>query len=349
MKKLTFAVTAAFGALFSCSFLASANGAVALTNQLGPDPTPHAPALSWAEIGAKAGADYHGDGLSVTPAGQGARLRCVFQRLEGEATTEGLWLVSTVTNAASDRFRLVAVSVERVTKADDPEGPSDVGLSSRWMKTAVQDALPLPRTGTVQVADNLVRFLRPGMIEEYSVSVDGVRQDFVLTQPPAGTGELQVQLAVSGARVESGSARASGASAGASPEDAAVLVLNDSGRRITYSRLRATDATGRELPARIEVAPDSALRTPNSAFALAVLVDDALAVYPVRIDPTFSDANWISMNGGIPGADGSVYAAVVDGSGNLYIGGSFTVVGRCDCQLHRQMEREQLVSAWVRG
>src|SRR5262252_3999148 len=50
-------------------------------------------------------------------------------------------------------------------------------------------------------------------------------------------------------------------------------------------------------------------------------------MYPVRIDPTFSDANWISMSPGIPGADGGVYAAVVDGSGNLYIGGVFKVVG----------------------
>src|SRR5262249_54105643 len=41
---------------------------------------------------------------------------------------------------------------------------------------------------------------------------------------------------------------------------------------------------------------------------------------------TFSDANWISL-GGLPGANGPVYAAVVDGSGNLYIGGRFTVVG----------------------
>ena len=31
--------------------------------------------------------------------------------------------------------------------------------------------------------------------------------------------------------------------------------------------------------------------------------------------------------GGLPGTDGLVYAAVVDGSGNLYIGGSFTVAG----------------------
>src|SRR6185295_84126 len=41
---------------------------------------------------------------------------------------------------------------------------------------------------------------------------------------------------------------------------------------------------------------------------------------------TFTDANWISM-GGIPGANGEVRAAASDSSGNLYIGGLFTIVG----------------------
>jgi len=41
----------------------------------------------------------------------------------------------------------------------------------------------------------------------------------------------------------------------------------------------------------------------------------------------FSDANWISMNPSIPGANNPVSAAVVDESGNLYIGGIFTLVG----------------------
>jgi hypothetical protein len=60
----------------------------------------------------------------------------------------------------------------------------------------------------------------------------------------------------------------------------------------------------------------------NSLARLAVLVEDGEAVYPVRIDPTFSDDNWVSM-GGLPGAVGLVTAAVVDGAGNLYIGGNF--------------------------
>src|SRR5258708_10082559 len=41
---------------------------------------------------------------------------------------------------------------------------------------------------------------------------------------------------------------------------------------------------------------------------------------------TFSDANWSSM-GGVPGTDGQVYAAAVDGAGNLYVGGNFSVAG----------------------
>ena len=53
-----------------------------------------------------------------------------------------------------------------------------------------------------------------------------------------------------------------------------------------------------------------------SPAQLAVMVEDGGAVYPVRIDPTFSDANWSSM-GGMAGTDGSISAAVVDGLGNL--------------------------------
>src|SRR6266487_3085116 len=72
-------------------------------------------AISWSQLGAKAGADYKGDGLAVIPSAGGARLRCVFQRLEGEATREGLWLTSTFTNGVNDRFRVAAAEVGRVT------------------------------------------------------------------------------------------------------------------------------------------------------------------------------------------------------------------------------------------
>src|ERR1019366_3716487 len=158
------------------------------------------------------------------------------------------------------------------------------------------------------------RFTRPGLTEEYFVSVDGVRQDFVIESPPLNpqrstlnqsAGDLHVELALSGARAE---AAAGGAR----------LRLEGSGRVLACRRLRVEDATGRELSARLEVL---------SADRLAVRVADANATYPVRIDPTFSDADWVSLNPGVPGANGVVSAIVVDDNGDVYFGGSFTFIG----------------------
>src|SRR5213592_2575356 len=99
----------------------------------------------------------------------------------------------------------------------------------------------VPRIGTVEVADKLARFVRPGLTEEYTVSTDGLRQDFIIEQRPVGAGPLRVELVV--ARVK------------AEPlADGARLVLENSGRKIAYSQLRVTDATGKELTARMEVA-----------------------------------------------------------------------------------------------
>jgi hypothetical protein len=186
-------------------------------------------AIPWSQIGAKAGADYKGDGLFVTRAENGARLLCVFQQLEGRATLEGLWLTSTVTNMVNERFRATAFSVGRAINAgaskpfapftptnfEAPPGfgvrqsAGAFGLSAarkRQGTAAVQDAIApkqaLARTGTVEIADKVARFIRPGLTEEYSVSMDGVRQDFIIEQRPVGAGALRVELDVSGAKVE---------------------------------------------------------------------------------------------------------------------------------------------------
>ena len=252
------------------------------------------PPIICSEIGARAGADYNGDGLSVVPTESGARLRCVFQRLEGEATSEGLWLRSTVTNTRSERFRVMACSV------------------GRW----AEGMNALPRTGTVNSDSRTESFIRPGLIEEYTVNMDGVRQDFIIEKRPEGGGEMRVEFSVTGAKAEP-------------LRNGAQLVLNGSGRNIAYSRLRVSDATRRELSARMEVTGKSKMRNmQNSKFetGLAVVVEDSDAVYPIRIDPTFSDANWVSM-GGVPGANGTVNVIAADGAGSLYIGGNFTTVG----------------------
>src|ERR1041384_3098149 len=50
------------------------------------------------------------------------------------------------------------------------------------------------------------------------------------------------------------------------------------------------------------------------------------AAYVQAGSTTFSDANWVGM-GGLAGVNGTVFAAVADGSGNLYVGGTFTIAG----------------------
>jgi hypothetical protein len=78
-----------------------------------------------------------------------------------------------------------------------------------------------------------------------------------------------------------------------------------------------TDATDRKLTACMEV---------TGSNRIEVRVDDLGAAYPVRIDPTFSDADWIEM-GRVLEVNGRIHAVTVDGGGNLLIGGGFTKVG----------------------
>lgn len=250
-------------------------------------------------LGAVAGREYQGDGLSISTITNGAVLRCVFQQLEGEATTEGLWLRSTGEGADGNRFRVVATRVGR----GHVSGTSDIWAATDFFNWSQPT---LPSVGAVSVADKVVKFVRDFVTEEYSLSMDGVRQDFVISQPPAGDGELRVELAVIGAKA-----------APLANVNGVRLVLNESGRKLAYHRLRVTDARGRILTARMEV-----VATGN----LAVVVDDAQAVFPVRIDPTFSDDDWIGLSGA-PGTIGEVLALAGDGLGNLYVGGTIDVAG----------------------
>ena len=70
----------------------------------------------------------------------------------------------------------------------------------------------------------------------------------------------------------------------------------DSGRRLSYGRLHVTDATGKELSARMEV-PSSG----GNELRIVVAASDAR--YPVTIDPTIIDEDWESMNPVLPGMD----------------------------------------------
>src|SRR5438093_1104077 len=114
--------------------------------------------IPWSQISAKAGADYQGDGLGVMPTADGARLRCVFQRLEGEATREGLWLTSTVippSGTVDDRFRIVAVAVGREVGDVERGASEDVERESveRGVLVRRSDAPPSHAPSSHALAD----------------------------------------------------------------------------------------------------------------------------------------------------------------------------------------------------
>src|ERR1039458_578848 len=69
-------------------------------------------AIPFSDIGARATANYQGDALGITATTDGAHLRCGFQKLEGHATPEGLWLESTKPGGAG-RLRLPATALGR--------------------------------------------------------------------------------------------------------------------------------------------------------------------------------------------------------------------------------------------
>ena len=239
--------------------------------------------IAFDAIGAKVTADYTGDAIGVCDTGEGACMRTGFQKLEAMATLTGLTVISQADGGGS--LQVIAGAYGRGSMM-----------------------VPLPSTGEVSVHEKLVRFTRPDITEEYSVSADGVRQDFLLAQRPQGEGDLMLDLVLSGAKAEAATV-------------GAYLTMNGSGRKLAYSRLRVTDAEGEELVASMEVLSED---------LLALRVQDEGAPYPLRIDPTFSDANWVSMNPTIPGPLQAVYTTAADGLGNLYIGGEFTMVGTMD-------------------
>lgn len=102
------------------------------------------------QLGATVGAQYHGDGLSVAPTPEGAWLRCVFLKLEGQVKHEGSWLASTAEPQTGQKLSVVAQAVGHA-------GTLAV----------------LPPHGIVSVAEKLARYVRPGLTEEYVLSMDG--------------------------------------------------------------------------------------------------------------------------------------------------------------------------------
>ncbi len=154
-----------------------------------------------------------------------------------------------------------------------------------------------------------VRYRRDAVDEWYRNVPEGIEQGFDVASRPEGTGPLIIEQAL-----ESSLALKS-----ASPEG---LVFEDGGLEVlSYRDLKAFDAGGRSLKA--WMAPGEGV--------LRLVVEDAGAVYPVRIDPLSTTAQVIESNLASALLGVSVaYAGDVngDGYGDVVVGASGVVNGQ---------------------
>lgn len=126
------------------------------------------------------------------------------------------------------------------------------------------------RAGLVDPRGHCIRRLegvRPGLVEWWENGPSGLEHGFIVEELD-GEGGLIVDLDVQGATT--------------SAEGASARFRIDEGRSLRYDGLVVTDATGRELDARMEPLP----------AGIRVVVDVANARWPVEVDPTVTTGWW---------------------------------------------------------
>ena len=149
-----------------------------------------------------------------------------------------------------------------------------VALNGKTVGSAAKPTVRTEADGSVVLDRGLVR-------ERFTASADGIRQDFIINAAPEAISlracprPCPEECHCEQQRNDPGS----------------VVLTLASGRRLAYSRLHVTDATGKELTARMEV-PSAG----GSELRIIVAAQDAQ--YPITIDPTITDEDWESMNRG---------------------------------------------------
>jgi hypothetical protein len=139
-----------------------------------------------------------------------------------------------------------------------------------------------------------------GIVEWFLNQREGVEHGWTVTAKAEGEGPLVLSVAVSGAR-----ALVSGAEA---------LFESETGRVLRYGHLKAVDAVGTELLARMSSTGDG----------LRIEVDDTEAHYPIVIDPLLTASAWTAESNQANARFGVSLASAGDVNGDGY---SDVVVG----------------------
>ena len=167
-----------------------------------------------------------------------------------------------------------------------------------------------------QATANRIEYRR-GMLTEWYVNGPlGLEQGFTLTAPPPPllteerSSQLTLALALEGnleARLDS-------------DEHSLSLSQADGIAVLRYTGLSAYDATGRELPAHLELVHPN----PSSPTTLHIIVDDTAASYPLTIDRFIQQAKLTASDGAVADYFGESVAISGD---TVVVGASYDGVG----------------------
>ena len=164
----------------------------------------------------------------------------------------------------------------------------------------------LGRGGTLQLAGDgevvpsgrKVEIARPGSVEWYINRDEGIEQGMTIATPPEGIGPLRVTFDSSGDLVPV-------------LEGQNLVFSGQEGPVISYGGLKAYDAAGNSLPARMLL----------SGTRISWDVDDRDAVYPVTIDPIVSQVKILAAS---DQADGDYFGNSVAVSGDTAVVGAYS-------------------------
>ncbi len=193
---------------------------------------------------------------------------------------------------------------QRLTARFDSEGiqvdsaHGSVGL--RLAGWGYGSALSAPAKPEVAASGKRIEYRRGGLVEWYVNEAAGIEQGFTLTEPPAGGkpgAPLTIALALRGPLQPE-----------LTDQGRSILLRSGGKPELRYAGLKAWDARGRDLPARMEIAGDE----------VRILVDDASAAYPVTIDPALQQAELTASDG----ASGDFFGGSVSISGNTVVVGA---------------------------
>ncbi|CAN5212122.1 hypothetical protein BH10ACI1_BH10ACI1_23230 [soil metagenome] len=139
-----------------------------------------------------------------------------------------------------------------------------------------------------------------GLTEYFENRADGLEQGFILEAKPAGDENLSLILQTDGNLEASASA------------DRQKIILSDAtgAEVLSYDKLKVWDASGKDLTARM---------TTDESGEIHFEVEDANAVYPLTIDPTFVQRQKLAAS---DGASGDLFGASVAISGNTAVIGA---------------------------